>query len=363
MRLCWDIEFPSAAMSAVAVKLADHANDEGDNVYPSVPSIERKTRLGTSTVRRTLAAFEECGLLEVVAETHGNKALRSTTVRRFNVGLLHALACVVVRDGKTVKQFRSTHVLKEIANAAGKLVWVIVERGPDDPSDYPAAEAIPAAPLPQREGQEGGTPPTVGGANGNHPSHGGRGPLPQWDPTPPTVGPKPSIEPSEEVKTPQPPASGGPKGDVDLKAGATRLIAEAERKGAPSAPIRHLLKPILDARRLKAADKAGELAALAREARDLPAPWLERAARLVLDDGTVTVKPARIREAIEQVRKGGAMVPIRRGSPQWGAWLRHFEAHEPATAKLMARFDSWQVKSEWPPSRAGAAKGDGEQAA
>ncbi len=82
MRMCWRIEFPTPAMSAVAIKLADCANDEGENVYPSIERIERETRLGASTVRRALAAFEEAGLLEVVAEHTGNKWLRSTVIRR-----------------------------------------------------------------------------------------------------------------------------------------------------------------------------------------------------------------------------------------------------------------------------------------
>lgn len=306
MRLCWDIEFPSAAMSAVAVKLADHANDEGDNVYPSVPSIERKTRLGTSTVRRTLAAFEECGLLEVVTEAHGNKALKSTTVRRFNVGFLHALACVVVRsgkDGKAVKQYRSTHVLKEIADEAGKLRWVIVARGPDDPSDYPAPEETTTAPLPQREGCDGSTPPTVGGATDDHPSHSGRGPLPQRDPTPPTVGPKPSIN-HQRTSPPLPPAGGGRgrakrRNEIEVAIAAVRedVPGDADRLGV----IDDLIAPLVRQRRFDAPSPEEALRALANGIARHGLSATERSAIVakLLAARKVTVKPADIEDAVK----------------------------------------------------------------
>ena len=203
MRLCWRVEFPSPAMSAVAVKLADCANDDGENVYPSVGRIERETRLGASTVRRVLAAFEEAGLLAVVAEASGNKWNRSTTIRRFNVGLLHALSAREVRRGKAIDYFRSTHVLKEQPEG-NRTRWAIVERAAEDASDYDREDAPP---LPQREGHPETSPPAAGGAHPSHPSHSGRGdnppPLPQREGTPPAAGANPSKEEDSSPLTPR----------------------------------------------------------------------------------------------------------------------------------------------------------------
>ena len=99
MGLCWRIEWPTVSMRLLALKLADCANDEGENIYPSVGRIERETGLGVSTIRRDLAAMEECSLLDVVEQVSGNKWLRSTTVRRFNTEKLRALAEVETKRG------------------------------------------------------------------------------------------------------------------------------------------------------------------------------------------------------------------------------------------------------------------------
>lgn len=231
MRLCWRVEFPSSAMSAVAVKLADCANDDGENVYPSVGRIERETRLGAATVRRVLDVFEQVGLLEVVAEASGNKWNRSTTIRRFNIGRLHDLSAVEVRRRGQVLLAPSTHVLKQVRQpdcqveaariknaekrrAEGKKVrpqkeavvcdccpWVIAARGPDDVSDY-ATETKP--PLPEREGCGSSAPPGAGG----DPSRSGRS-------TPPGAGANPSIEPSME-NPPSPPMGGESEDSLDF---------------------------------------------------------------------------------------------------------------------------------------------------
>lgn len=172
-------------MSSVAVILANCANDEGENVYPSVGRIERETRLGASTVRRVLAAFEEAGLLEVIAEASGNKWGRSTTVRRFVVERLQDLTAVKERRENRDYFVPSTHVLKEIADG-DKMRWAIVARGPDDKSDYDKFKA-PTPPA------AGGVPDCRPSQSGTPPSQSGRGPLPQREPPPPAAGAYPSL--------------------------------------------------------------------------------------------------------------------------------------------------------------------------
>jgi len=131
MALCWRIEWPTVSMRLLALKLADCANDEGENIYPSVGRIERETGLGVSTIRRDLAAMEECSLLDVVEQVSGNKWLRSTTVRRFNTEKLRNLAEVEHKRGVYEP---SRCILKQVelglrdAKGKPKKVWAVLKR-------------------------------------------------------------------------------------------------------------------------------------------------------------------------------------------------------------------------------------------
>ncbi len=131
MGLCWRIEWPTVSMRLLALKLADCANDEGENIYPSVGRIERETGLGVSTIRRDLAAMEECSLLDVVEQVSGNKWLRSTTVRRFNTEKLRALAEVETKRGVyNPSRCLLKQVVLDICDTKGrqKKVWAILKR-------------------------------------------------------------------------------------------------------------------------------------------------------------------------------------------------------------------------------------------
>lgn len=289
-------------MSAVALKLADCANDDGENVYPSVGRIERETRLGASTVRRVLAAFEQAGLLEVVCEASGNKWNRSTTIRRFNLAKLHDLTAVSVRDEATRRMLLnpSTHVLKNVGTD-GRDQWVIVLRGPNDKSDYDREKTPP---LPEREGQENDAPPTAGG----DPSQSG-------SPTPPAAGAYPSIEPSVD-NSPYPQGGDASEGcfDFDKQREAAPLTPSASRhlhreraaehgggwaRGwtidsrhavaglRSNAILAHVATDFVDVvrgtlRPQKGADAAAYVRQLSAKLRDFPAPVLRRAADEVL---------------------------------------------------------------------------------
>lgn len=86
----WDITWPTQSQLLVMLKLADHANDEGDNVWPSKSSIAKKAQCSESTVKNTLRALRNCGLLLVKRE--GGSGPGSSTVYQINVPLL--TACV-----------------------------------------------------------------------------------------------------------------------------------------------------------------------------------------------------------------------------------------------------------------------------
>lgn len=57
-----------AADRLVLLTIADRANDEGSEAWPSVDTLCRKTRLSKSTVLRSIARLEELGELEVERE-------------------------------------------------------------------------------------------------------------------------------------------------------------------------------------------------------------------------------------------------------------------------------------------------------
>jgi len=59
----WDQEGLSSGALLVLLALADHANDEGENAYPSSKSLARKCHLTPSTVWRHLQEIENRGLM------------------------------------------------------------------------------------------------------------------------------------------------------------------------------------------------------------------------------------------------------------------------------------------------------------
>ncbi|MFZ4072100.1 MAG: helix-turn-helix domain-containing protein [Caulobacterales bacterium] len=96
--LVWDVDFPTQSQKLVALKLADHANDDGASIYPAVNTISEQTGCGRSTVFNVLKAFVECGLLIVIEE--GGKGPKDTTVYQFNIEALRDLSeCHLVLTG------------------------------------------------------------------------------------------------------------------------------------------------------------------------------------------------------------------------------------------------------------------------
>lgn len=86
----WEITWPTQSQLLVALKLADHANDDGSNVYPAKASIARLAQCSESTVQNALRAFRDCGLLSVVRQ--GGNGPKDPTVYAINVHLLTQLA-------------------------------------------------------------------------------------------------------------------------------------------------------------------------------------------------------------------------------------------------------------------------------
>jgi hypothetical protein len=65
----------------LALALADYAHDDGNNIFPSVETLAKKTRQSERTVQKQLGIMRESGWLEVVARPKGG---RYPTVYRIN---------------------------------------------------------------------------------------------------------------------------------------------------------------------------------------------------------------------------------------------------------------------------------------
>lgn len=70
MSLAWYVDGLTPAQKSVLVALADHANDEGMHVYPSVELLCTKTCYAERTVRRALSDLRDMSLIHVVKEAN-----------------------------------------------------------------------------------------------------------------------------------------------------------------------------------------------------------------------------------------------------------------------------------------------------
>lgn len=340
MTRIWDATFPTGALKLVALKLADCANDDGENIYPSVGRVERDTGLSASAVHEALGDMEASGLVVVVSRRFGNRRNRSTAVRSFDMDRLAALCdgrVAWVQHADPVVD-KATGVAKLDRNGQQKVrrYWRLADVSADatDPVDN---ESHPS-------GGRRGTPPV----SGVHPSGERRG-------TPPESGEaieEPSFKTSMNRPSlpPSPPPSGGDQDGDDL--GTSGGLFEALRdEGTPEAILRHLVEPIVTARRI--GGTGGKPVAawrdLARAARGLGEEALARAAADVLAASPVKVRVDAIASAIAQAHKSGARIGIQARTPQWAAWERWMLANDPAQHAIMKRMHAWQVRASWPP--------------
>lgn len=93
MKQIWLTKLNSAD-TLVALKLADHARDDGTSIYPSIAAIVKRTRLSERTVQRSLRSLEKIGLLEIV------RSARHRSTREYRIAL-PALARMVEEGRET----------------------------------------------------------------------------------------------------------------------------------------------------------------------------------------------------------------------------------------------------------------------
>lgn len=306
MTRVWDAAFPTLAMKLIALKLADCANDEGENIYPSVGRVERETGASSSTVREALADMEAAGLLVVTECGDGNKRGRSTTIRAFNLDLLKRLGDEAMR-------------------------WVQIDVPVRDKDGHPKRNEDGSEKL-RRAWRlappvAGPLPPPVSGGD---PS-GERTPPLRWaDPTPPVSGApykeEPSLEPSlNHPHTSEPPdlfnvCVGGGK-PVDA------VLIELGQAETGQHVVESYIRPLWGALRLPAGVEAVPFLAGIRDALAVVEPEvLERAALMTQRSRTVWPSPA---QAYKIANDAAVDVPLKRFErehPAFRGWLAHYRA-------------------------------------
>lgn len=90
MGMCFRVTFGNAWLKAVAVALADHAHDDGTNIWPSVAKLAGKTEIAERTVQYKLRELEQCGLIVCVDE--GGAGPKDTREYKFDMKLLRRLS-------------------------------------------------------------------------------------------------------------------------------------------------------------------------------------------------------------------------------------------------------------------------------
>ena len=95
MAMVWDADFPSMASKLVALNLADHSNDDGENIYPTVARLEDFCGISESAVREALADMEAAGLLFQTGlkadDRRPPRPGRARPIRAFDLEKLEAL--------------------------------------------------------------------------------------------------------------------------------------------------------------------------------------------------------------------------------------------------------------------------------
>jgi DNA-binding transcriptional ArsR family regulator len=289
-------------------------------------------------------------------DRHGWCRLKQITIGEA-VGLTRETVCRKLKD-----LVAWGYVEKRAQDATGRAIYyrTIMDRPqplpPVDEADLDdegeAGEGCETSPRPVSDGShvDGTCAPRVTSGVSAKITSGVRTAITQNDPSLTTEGKYPNPNGARAV------GAKDETSDRECKAEAAKLLEALRADGVAQPVVDHLLRPILEGKRFSSTDRLGRLRELRDSAKGIPTPALDKAAEIVLKLEFRTIKPERIAEAIEAVRKGGAMVPIRKGTPQWAAWFKYLEANEPQNAKLMQRFDGWQVRAPWPPGHKPASK-------
>jgi len=130
MTMVWDIELPTTAQKLILLRLADYAADSGGSVWPARETLAKACGCDESTIKRTLKAFRECGLLHLVRE--GGAGPKDTNEWLLNVELLIALSSgnlKLVGGSKVLEIEGHTEPVDNDENKGGTMPPILSTRG------------------------------------------------------------------------------------------------------------------------------------------------------------------------------------------------------------------------------------------
>ena len=87
--IVWKRNFGKGGRKLIAARLADHADDEGRGIFPSLHRVAAECNVDVKTVRRTIHQFVEEGILVVVKQ--GGHGPKTPTRYDFNMALVRQL--------------------------------------------------------------------------------------------------------------------------------------------------------------------------------------------------------------------------------------------------------------------------------
>jgi hypothetical protein len=143
MTMVWDAEFPTPVAKIIALKLADHSNDDGKNIYPSLNTMELSTGVSHTALCVWLNVFDETGLVPKTPCVGGSRA--KSTIRAFNLDLLKDISATRTRGRVVIPAPRKWG---EIGFGKDKR-WAIVVNAP--------ATSTASVPVPQADQSAEGT--------------------------------------------------------------------------------------------------------------------------------------------------------------------------------------------------------------
>ena len=164
--MVWRTRLGGPFIKAVAMKLADHANDDGGDIYPSIERVARETEICARSVQTHLKRLVELGVL--IIESEGGKGPRDTRRYRFDLARLeqmHAETCAETRRRRRAKKGGPDAHTKGERRAPSKGASPAPSKGASgakegaapapEPSLKPSSRTIPPSP-PTRAAARGG---------------------------------------------------------------------------------------------------------------------------------------------------------------------------------------------------------------
>lgn len=161
MTMCIEAKLGTPTRFAVAMALADHADEDGASIYPSIDRIAEKAKVSRRTAQYTLRKLEDEGLVVVVSE--GGRRGRDTREWRFDLEKLSAL--IPARGAKSAPvegRKRSTPGVQSTTRRGATGCTLTVKNRQEEEKDHrPASNPRVAASGPAKADE-----PEIGELNG-----------------------------------------------------------------------------------------------------------------------------------------------------------------------------------------------------